>query len=157
MTRDAETDIQQRERAFREHLPRFDEEAVQGMRAAIASHPRAVIREPETGLVMLAARDCFATDFHLGEVLVTTAEVEHEGTRGHATVIDNAPSKAVLAAAVQALIRCPTRPDLDRFWALVDAQTARAQEVARPEERLIAATRVAFENMAREDYLNRET
>jgi len=34
-----------------------------------------ILKEPETGLVMQTVSDSFNTEFHLGEILVTAAEV----------------------------------------------------------------------------------
>ena len=56
----------------RESLPKLSElltdEEIQG------------IRTPQTGLLMMVARDPFVTDFCLGEILVTEAETEYRAT-----------------------------------------------------------------------------
>ena len=59
-----------------------------------------VLRGPEVGMVMLTVREPVeATRFHLGEVLVTTCEVEHRGARGWVMRMGD-DRHAALAAAV---------------------------------------------------------
>lgn len=59
-----------------------------------------VLRGPEVGMVMLTVREPVeATRFHLGEVLVTTCEVEHRGSRGWVMRMGD-DRHAALAAAV---------------------------------------------------------
>lgn len=59
-----------------------------------------VLRGPEVGMVMLTVREPVeATRFHLGEVLVTTCEVEHRGARGWVVRMGD-DRHAALAAAV---------------------------------------------------------
>ena len=95
------------EHTLRTLLPVLEKNEVEQLLARLSDFPVEVIKAPETGLIMAHARDCFDVDFYLGELLVTTAEVECFGVRGHATIMGDEPLKAVLAATVNAIMRSP--------------------------------------------------
>jgi phosphonate C-P lyase system protein PhnG len=99
---------------------------------------------------MMNALDCFDNHFHLGEVLVTTAEVEYRGVFGHANVIGREPEKAILAAAVTAILQGANESALKDFWPLVHKHGQTIDKKREQEAKLAAATRVTFENMAKE-------
>ena len=108
-----------------------------------------VKREPETGLIMMSVRDAFATEFYLGEILVTCAETEYQGVRGFAMIVGEEPERALLAAAVDAVLHSSQRDlkhRLSRFLAKQAAALARQEE---DERRLLAASRVNFETMVK--------
>jgi len=139
------------ETLFRRLLSAFSAEAVREMLEVIASAPLEVVRTPASGMLMMTMQDCFATPFHLGEVLVTTAEVACNETRGHATVLGQEPDKAVLAASVNALIHDGDEAVLQKVWDLVDTHRQDLEESDARVARFAAATRVSFENMAEEE------
>ena len=107
-------------------------------------------REPAPALVMMDARDCFGTPFHLGEVLVTTACVRGNDRMGHGSILGDEPAKALLLACLdllddqkQACARQRLAPHLERL--------ARRAELGRGQAAQMAgSTRVAFESMAAE-------
>jgi len=109
-----------------------------------------VTREPAPALVMMDARDCFGTPFHLGEVLVTTACVRGNDRMGHGSILGDEPAKALLLACLdllddqqQASARQRLAPHLERL--------ARRAELGRGQAAQMAgSTRVAFESMAAE-------
>jgi phosphonate C-P lyase system protein PhnG len=109
-----------------------------------------VERAPQPGLVMCTVLDPFDVAFHLGEILVTRADVTMDARhRGCAVVQGDAPEAALLLAAVEAAERGGAAL-LDGLaeWAgelreRRDAQRAR-------ESRCAAATRVRFESMRKE-------
>jgi alpha-D-ribose 1-methylphosphonate 5-triphosphate synthase subunit PhnG len=109
-----------------------------------------VVREPETGLIMMNVSDCFQTDFHLGEVLVTTAEVSLNGYRGWGMVMGDDGDRALLLACLDAVFQDPDnglRAELDDellHW-LDRANTLATEELQRA-----AATKVSFDSMATE-------
>jgi len=105
-------------------------------------------------LVMLTALDCYTHPFHLGELLVTQAEVTVEGIRAHATVMGDQAEKAVLAATLNGALRHPdserlTLDFVDSWAAILPAVRQRREE----EMGVAATTKVAFENMAEEEEL----
>lgn len=92
-----------------------------------AAEPR-VMRGPEVGMVMLTVREPVeATRFHLGEVLVTTCEVEHRGTRGWVMRMGD-DRHAALAAAVldaEAVADGPLADDVEALCARTADRMAR--------------------------------
>jgi phosphonate C-P lyase system protein PhnG len=109
-----------------------------------------VERAPQPGLVMCTVLDPFDTAFHLGEILVTRADVALDARhRGCAVVQGDAPEAALLLAAVEAAERGGAAL-LDGLaeWA-GELRERRDAERAR-ESRCAAATRVRFESMRRE-------
>lgn len=109
-----------------------------------------VWRAPEAGLVMLTVRDPFDTDFHLGEALVTTAEVGCEGIAGRGTVLGDAPEYALLLAAVDAIERCGRQAALAEPRAFAARLKRRDARRRRATSRMAAATTVRFESMKKE-------
>jgi phosphonate C-P lyase system protein PhnG len=115
-----------------------------------ASGAFAVHRPPFKGLLMCPVRDPFDTEFFLGEVLVTTAEVRCAGAAGHGVIIGDEAEKALLLAAVDAAV-AGGRPEL--LEVLIPAFAEWSQEEAerrRLESKSAAATRVLFESMKKE-------
>jgi len=116
-----------------------------------ASGRFAVERPPQPGLVMCTVVDPFDTPFHLGEVLVTRADVLFDMRhRGCGVVCGDEPEPALLLAAVEAAERGGggallggIREWAERLGAVRDARQAR-------ESRCAAATHVRFESMRRE-------
>jgi phosphonate C-P lyase system protein PhnG len=109
-----------------------------------------VERAPHPGLVMCTVLDPFDTAFHLGEILVTRADVTMDARhRGCAVVQGDAPEAALLLAAVEAAERGGAAL-LDGLaeWA-GELRERRDAERAR-ESRCAAATRVRFESMRKE-------
>ncbi len=105
---------------------------------------------PETGLVMLQVREPVRTErFHLGEVVVSRAEVEWPepiGAIGWSMRLGT-DVRAAYAAAVcdgAAAIDPVAAVEVDR---LCDRTAARHHDAAVAEWRALAATRVAFEEL----------
>jgi alpha-D-ribose 1-methylphosphonate 5-triphosphate synthase subunit PhnG len=85
----------------------MDEQRVESVLDLFANEELTVSRPPSSGLVMLTVKDCFETDFHLGEVLVTEARIVFRGCEGYGMVPGEAPRRALARAAVDAVLRCP--------------------------------------------------
>lgn len=109
-----------------------------------------VTRAPAPALVMMAARDCFGTPFHLGEVLVTTAAVQRDRRPGHGTILGDEPAKAVLLACLdlldereQLLVRERLAPHLARLAHRAAMRRGLAAGMT-------GSTRVDFQTMAAE-------
>jgi phosphonate C-P lyase system protein PhnG len=143
--------LQNRLEQIREALPEMKPEEIKGLSAALPMDRVRVIREPHTGLIMAKARDCFDTEFYLGEVLVTRAEVEYEGQRGQATLMGELPAAALLAAVMEALrLKGDTR-FFESANTLCRAAMQRFAARRKQQSRLVAATRVNFQSMAVEN------
>jgi alpha-D-ribose 1-methylphosphonate 5-triphosphate synthase subunit PhnG len=104
---------------------------------------------PEVGMVVLQVREPVeATRFHLGEVLVTRAEVTHGGVRGWAIRAGDEPLATVAAAVcdAEAAADGPRRPEID----VLCHMTERAERERRAAEWAeLEATIVDFEELDR--------
>ncbi|MFH1080868.1 MAG: phosphonate C-P lyase system protein PhnG [Pseudomonadota bacterium] len=107
----------------------------------------AIRREPATGLVMMTVADGVGTDFHLGEVLVTEAEVEYEGKIGYGMVVGNNPEKAVVRAGVSAMMESADSPYKARLYKYLVREARKISAKERITEALSASTKVNFESM----------
>jgi phosphonate C-P lyase system protein PhnG len=109
-----------------------------------------VQRAPHTGLVMVTVRDPFDTPFHLGEVLVSEAEVVFKGHAGCGTVCGDEPERALLLAAVEAIERSGRVALFGGLGEFIGSLEGKhAEEMARSSQ-LAAATEVRFESMKKE-------
>ncbi len=109
-----------------------------------------VVKEPETGLIMQTVSDCFKTDFHLGEVLVTTAEVSLDGRRGWGMVMGDSSDRAIVAACLDVILSGDgLRIEADIVSELMK-WLGRSQEGIVEEAKIYGTTRVNFESMAEE-------
>ena len=109
-----------------------------------------VQRAPRAGLVMLTVRDSFDTPFHLGEVLVSEAEVVFDGHSGCGTICGDEPERALLLAAVEAAEhsgRAAVLGDIGEFICRLEEKSS--EERVRS-SKLAAATAVRFESMKKE-------
>ena len=124
--------------------------SVQGDRKILkilAEVDMSIRRKPEAGLVMMTINDGTGTDFHLGEVLVTEAEVEYEGRVGYAMVLGNNPEKALARAGVSVIMESL---DSAHKTKLVDTLLREAKKInqkERADRALLSSTKVKFESM----------
>lgn len=113
----------------------------------LAEVPISIRREPRTALVMMTATDGTGTDFHVGEVLVTEAEVEYAGKIGYALVVGNRPEKALARACLSVL----TAGNKNHIPARLRGQLLRENRTICKRECIeaarIASTMVDFESM----------
>lgn len=109
--------------------------------------PPTVTRTPETGLVMMQVREPVRRErFHVGEVVVSRAEVEWGGEIGWSARVGS-DREAALSAAL-----CDAAAEIDPVAAeqvaeLCDRTSTRRRAVAAREWRELAATRVRFEEL----------
>mgnify|MGYP001613045056 CR=1 FL=1 len=133
-------------------ITKMDEKSIEKLIALMPQDEINIIKKPETGLLMMAARDSFNTDFYLGEILVTGAEVEYKGLKGYAMVMGDEPERALLAASVDAILQTDNGDlmgDLkQKVMDFITVQAKKTTEADEMERRLIAKTRVSFETMA---------
>lgn len=109
-----------------------------------------VRRDPLPGLLMCPVRDPFGTEFFLGEVLVTTAEVSCGGRTGHGAILGEEPEKALLLAAVDAALSGGRIGLLKKLMQAASEWSREAGERKQLAAKLAAATRVEFESMKKE-------
>jgi alpha-D-ribose 1-methylphosphonate 5-triphosphate synthase subunit PhnG len=110
-----------------------------------------VQRAPQAGLVMVTVRDPFDTPFHLGEVLVSEAEVVFNGHSGYGAICGDEPERALLLAAVEAAERSGREAVLGCIGELIGRLEERSVEERVCSSKLAAATAVRFESMKKEN------
>lgn len=110
-----------------------------------------VQRAPRAGLVMVTVRDSFDTPFHLGEVLVSEAEVVFDGHSGYGAICGDEPERALLLAAVEAAERSGRSGVLGGIGEFIRKLEEKHDEERACSSRLAAATAVRFESMKKEN------
>ena len=106
-----------------------------------------VQQTPRAGLVMVTVRDPFDTPFHLGEVLVSVAEVSLDGQTGYGAVCGDEPERALLLAAVEAAERSGRTAVLGAIGAILGQLETKSTGQRMLASKLAAATEVRFESM----------
>lgn len=96
---------------------------------------------------MMTVHDAFGTPFHLGEVLVTEAEVGWGGLRGYGQVCGDDPGRALARACAEVILRGEDDLLKLRIRQLLEAEEERTAAERSAEETLVAATRVQFDLM----------
>ncbi|MGA8572407.1 MAG: phosphonate C-P lyase system protein PhnG [Desulfobaccales bacterium] len=108
-----------------------------------------ILKEPESGLVMMAVKDSLGTDFYLGEILVTEAEAAYRGFKGYAMVLGEEPEKALLTAAVEAIWLSDHEDLKSSIRKFLTSRGEGLAAAALKERQLIARTKVNFETMVK--------
>ena len=126
----------------------MEEQRVESVLALFANVELTVSRPPRSGLMMLTVKDCFETDFHLGEVLVTEARVLFRGCEGFGMVSGEAPRRALARAAADAVLRCPEPTEIqDNLRAQIEQEELMQKTRLAESAALVAATKVNFDLM----------
>lgn len=127
----------------------MDRESLKRLSELLSEEDIRVLREPQTGLLMAVAKDAFATDFCLGEILVTEAEAEFQGCRGYAMVMGDEPEKAMIAASAAAIFEGDNEELKGRLTGFLTPFAERLNEAEMRERRLLTKTVVSFESMVK--------
>ena len=126
----------------------MDDHEVSELLSLLVTEEIQITRPPRSGLLMMTVTDSLATDFHLGEVWATEAEVSIGGERGYGLIIGEEPRKALTRAAVDALLRVGSPAGLCRQVRDCLEQARKRQVVRYAEDAALAAsTRVSFNLM----------
>jgi alpha-D-ribose 1-methylphosphonate 5-triphosphate synthase subunit PhnG len=128
-------------------LVRMDGRAVERLLQILSRENIVVRRGPETGFLMMTARDASENDFHMGEVLVTEAEVDYCGRRGYAIVMGNEPEKAMVRAAVEVILAGGDMALVGRIERILSVEAKKQTAASRRASDLLASTKVNFETM----------
>jgi alpha-D-ribose 1-methylphosphonate 5-triphosphate synthase subunit PhnG len=132
-----------------EVIGRMDQKSSEGLAALIPREEIHSIKGPETGLLMMAAKDSFETDFYLGEILVSEAVVEYQGRKGYAMVMGDESEKAFLAASAEAILQSDNHDLKQKVADFIITQAGEMAAADEMERRLIAGTGVSFETMVK--------
>ena len=126
----------------------MDEQRVEQLLELFRDEELAVSMSPRTGLLMQTVKDCFETDFHLGEVLVTEASVCFRGVEGYAMVLGESPRKALARAASDAVLRFDQQSEVKaRLLDLLEQEELLQNKQQAENAALVAATKVSFDLM----------
>ncbi len=106
-----------------------------------------IIKAPETGLIMMTARDSFDMDFCLGEILVTVAETEIGNAKGYSMILGDNPRKAVISASLEAIFNGNNDKLQSKLLRCLRAFEKRLRNLQKIEGQLPSSTRVHFETM----------
>ncbi len=110
--------------------------------------PINIISTPRAGLNMMHVLDAFDSEFLLGEVLVSSAEVTLDGKRGFGMVTGDEPERSLARACAEVLLQGENELLKNRVQQLLERERQRLNEQRRHEEQLIAGTKVSFDLMA---------
>jgi phosphonate C-P lyase system protein PhnG len=99
---------------------------------------------PESGFIMMTMKDSFDIDFHLGEVLVTRAEVKVDGESGYAMVMGGDHAKTMMIAVINAALKTGESEIIKKK---IKTEERKLVKKIDEERALIASTRVSFEVM----------
>jgi len=126
----------------------MDDQQVEQLLALFSDEELTVSMAPRTGLLMQTVKDCFETDFHLGEVLVTEASVHFRGIEGYAMVLGESPRKALARAASDAVLRFDQTTGIkSRLLDLLEREEVLQKKQQAENAALVAATKVSFDLM----------
>jgi alpha-D-ribose 1-methylphosphonate 5-triphosphate synthase subunit PhnG len=132
-------------------LARAEPDALEAAYETLSPAPRhAMLRTPETGLVMVQARaNGTGQKFNAGEMTVTRCSVRLPGgTVGHAYVAGRSRRHAELAAIFDALLQDPDSAD-DITRTVIEPLRLAQHDKHHTSARKTAATKVDFFTMAR--------
>jgi phosphonate C-P lyase system protein PhnG len=124
--------------------------AVRALLEAISAQGAEIIKEPETGLIMMNTRDCFNTEFHLGEVLVTQAEVRIGEQRGWGMIMGDDGERALLLAGLEVILQQTADSFTTKVRVELGTWLVQADAALLGERQRAATTRVNFQTMVTE-------
>ena len=110
--------------------------------------PINIVKTPKSGLDMMHVLDAFDSEFLLGEVLVSSAEVTLDGKRGFGMVTGDEPERSLARACAEVLLVGEDELLKSRVEKLLVREQQNLIEQRRHEEQLIAGTKVNFDLMA---------
>ncbi len=123
-------------------------EAVRELLELAEKAPIEIISTPRSGLNMMHVLDAFDSEFLLGEVLVSSAEVVLDGKRGFGMVTGDEPERSLARACAEVLLTGADEILKTRVQKLLAREQDRLEGQRDRERRLIASTRVNFDLMA---------
>jgi len=125
----------------------MDDESLSRLQRLLPLEEIEISRTPEAGLLMMTARDCFDTDFCLGDILVTVAEAKMGNVRGYSMILGDDPRRAVISASLDAILNGTDGKLKARLLRELRVFERRFKNRQRSEAGLPASTRVHFDAM----------
>ena len=110
-----------------------------------------IVKPPTPGLLMLNIRESDGTVFHLGEVLVTQAEVQRDDRIGFGLSLGDRPDAAMVMACLDIVDHCEISADAkNRMTKEIDQIYRQVYRQRNSSSQMAALTRVDFHSMAKE-------
>ena len=110
-----------------------------------------IIKSPKLELVMFQAEESVEKiDFNVGEVLVTSAEVQVEDAIGYSMIMETDQQKALDCALLMGIYEARL-PQMKEIENLVDSMHNKMIKKLREEREIVSSTRVNFEVMGGQD------
>lgn len=122
-------------------------EAVRELLELAERAPIEIVSSPRSGLTMMHVLDAFDSEFLLGEVLISSAEVILNGQRGFGLVTGDEPERSLARACAEVLLQGEDELLSSRVEKLLLREQIELDEQRKREERLIANTKVKFDLM----------
>ena len=132
-----------------EIIIKMDQKALRNLKKLFLKRVFSKRKPPKPGLLMMRVKDSFETDFYLGEILVTEAEVEYHEVKGYGMVIGDEPERALVLATLDAIFKSndeALKQMIEDFLEEERKKIISEEEIAK---KLIAKTKVNFEIMAK--------
>lgn len=112
------------------------------------SAPIKILNPPKSGLSMMPVLDAYDSEFLLGEVLVTRAEVELDGLRGFGMITGDSPDRALARACAEVLLQGKDQLMKTRVQKLLAREQQALDKKRQQDKQLIASTKVNFDLLA---------
>lgn len=122
--------------------------AIQQLLELANAAPIEIIQPPMSGLTMMHVFDAFDSEFLLGEVLVTHAEVSLDGVHGFGMCLGKEADRALARACAEVLLQGTDDLLKARLQNLKDSEQQLLEGKRRREAQLVATTKVNFELMS---------
>jgi phosphonate C-P lyase system protein PhnG len=133
--------------SFNTLVVKMDDKSLSRLQRLLPLEEISVTKAPETSLIMMTARDCFDTDFCLGEILVTVAETQIENAQGYSMVLGDNPRKAIISASLDAIFNGNNSKLKAKIIRCLRSFEKRHMIQQRTESLLPSSTRVQFDAM----------
>jgi phosphonate C-P lyase system protein PhnG len=112
--------------------------------AFVKTFPLEIIREKDTGMIMMEAVDCFGNPFYIGEVLATAVEVEYQSVRGYGMLIGSDGNKPFVLAALDAAYRAKDENLLGQLTKVLEDKKDEIVKKLKKEKIFTESTKVQF-------------
>jgi phosphonate C-P lyase system protein PhnG len=115
-------------------------EAVRELLEVAEAAPIEIVSTPRSGLTMMQVLDAFDSEFLLGEVLVSSAEVVLHGQRSFGMVTGDEPERSLASACAKVLLQGKDERLKIRVQKLLLREQAELLELRKREGQLLANT-----------------
>jgi phosphonate C-P lyase system protein PhnG len=136
----------ERKKWVQEALVDLNQKDIQNLFSYLPMEKIIIKKKPIAGLIMMKVIDTFETEFYMGEVLVSEAEVVFHNQPGYGMILGEDLDKALLLASVDAILSSENNLDgsLSPFFQKLDHTIMRYKEERQTQEKIVMQTKVNF-------------